>query len=257
MPDVVKGEFVNFGLAMIETSSSGGSFADVRFTRDWRRVLCFDPQADIEILQALEADIRKRVIEVRNCEEIMRVLNDSFSNAIQFTEATGCLSDDPTKEIEEMAKIYLESPRARGARELSGRERIVVSMRDAWESAGVLGLIKPFPVAQYTGPGDSFAFDFAYLLGKQIKLFHAVSLGARVDSAVTLAARYPKIADGMKNALHFPLTPQLTVVVDDDLDMKQIEIGFALGMMRDSGIRVSEVREMPRIAAVAREELGA
>jgi hypothetical protein len=34
----------------------GADFADVRFTRDWRRVRCLDPQADIEMLQALEND---------------------------------------------------------------------------------------------------------------------------------------------------------------------------------------------------------
>lgn len=61
VPDAVKGEFVNFGLAMIETpeSRSGNGFAEVRFTRDWSRVLRADPQADIEVLQALERDIIK------------------------------------------------------------------------------------------------------------------------------------------------------------------------------------------------------
>ena len=51
--------------------------------------------------------------------------------------------------------------------------------------------------------------------------------------------------------------PRLTAVVDDDLDLKKVEIAVALGMMKDSGIHVSEVKEMPGIAAVAREELGA
>lgn len=257
VPDAVKGEFVNFGLAMIEVSGIGGGFADVRFTRDWRRLLCFDPQADLDLLQAMERDIRQRVVEVRNCEEVMRVLNDSFSNAIQLSGSQGCLTDDPEHEIEEMARYYLESPKLVKGRELSGREKIVQAMQDAWEFEGISWRVKTFPVAPYTGPGDSFTFDFGYFLGTQIKLFEAVSLRARVDSGVTLAARYPKIAEAMRSHEKFPLIPSLTAVVDDDLDAKKDEIGFALGMMRESQIRVFEVREMPKIAAEARRELGA
>lgn len=256
VPDAVKGEFINFGLAMIEAPGLEGGFADVRFARDWRRLLCFDPQADLDLLQAMERDIRQRVVEVRNCEEVMRTLNDSFSNAIQLSGAQGCLTDDPTKEIEEMARYYLESARPARGRELSGRERIVQAMLDAWESEGISWRVKPFPVAAYTGPGDSFTFDFSYFVGSQIRLFHAVSLRARADSAVTLAARYPKIEQAMRSHEKFALSPSLTAVVDDDLDKKKDEIQFALGMMRESRIRFAEVREMPRIAAEARRELG-
>ncbi len=40
VPDAVKDEFVNIGLVMIEAGANGDGFADVRFTRDWRRVRC-------------------------------------------------------------------------------------------------------------------------------------------------------------------------------------------------------------------------
>lgn len=186
----------------------------------------------------------------------MRVLNDSFSNLIQLSVRQGCLTEDPTSEIETMSRIYLESVRVSRTHELTGRERIVLAMRDAWEAAGISWRLKAFPVAPYTGPGDSFTFDFGYFLGSQIKLFHAVSLKTRVDSGVTLAARFPKIADTLRNHEKFPLMPSLTAVVDDDLDLKKDEIGFALEMMRESGIQVSEVREMPRLAEAARMELG-
>ena len=255
VPDAVKGEFVNFGLVMIEDSEGDRRFADLRFTKDWRRVQCVDPQADLEMLRAMESDIRKRVVEVRSCEEVMKVLNDSFSNAIQLSGAQGCLSEDPAREIEAMARMYLESTRIGGARALSGREIIVEAMSEAWETARVSAFLKPFPVARYTAAGDSFKFDFGYVKGNHVKLFHAVSLKARVDTAVTLAARYPKIAASMRNAEQFPLIPSLMAVVDDDLDKKKDEIAFALAMMQESEIAVSEVREMERIAEVVREEL--
>jgi Protein of unknown function (DUF3037) len=255
VPNAVSGEFVNFGLVMIETPKAG--FADVRFTRDWRRLECLDPQADIEVLQALERDIRQQVVEVRDCSSVMRWLNDSFSNQVQLSESKGCLTDDPTKEIEVVARMYLESPQVGRTRVLSEREKIVVAMQDAWEAVGLSGLIKQFPVATYTGTGDSFRFDFGYLIGNQVKLFHAVSLKTRVDSAVMLASRFPKIAELMRTHGKFPLMPSLTAVVDNDVDREKEEIGFALAMMEESQIRVAEVRIMPEIAAAARVELGA
>ncbi len=253
VPNAVREEFVNFGLVMIESPKAG--FADVRLTKDWRRLLCLDPQADIEMLQAMERDIRRQVVDARDCESVMRWLNDSLSNLVQVSESKGCLTEDPAKEIEAMAGMYLESAQAGRARALSAREKIVVRMQEAWESAGVFSLVKPFPVERYTGEGDSFAFDFGYLLGNQLKLFHAVSLKARVDPGVTLAARYPKIANAIRNAEKYAFEPSLTAIVDDDLDEKKQEIGFALAMMREGGIRVAEVGEMPRIAEEARVAL--
>ena len=53
VPDAVKGEFVNIGLVMFELGASSAGFADVRFTKDWRRVRCLDPQANTDLLAAL------------------------------------------------------------------------------------------------------------------------------------------------------------------------------------------------------------
>ncbi len=256
VPDAVKEEFVNVGLVAIETATNGGGFADVRFTRDWRRVLCLDPQADVAMLEAMEREIRRRVVEVRDCDSVMRGLNESFSNLIQLSPAKGCLTEEPAREIESMAGLYLERVRSGGARVQTGRQRILATMRDAWGQAGVAGLMKPFPVAPFTRAGDPFTFDFGYRVGGEIKLFHAVSLKASVDAAVMLAARYPKIEEKMLQAPD-SVAPRLTAVVDDGLDRNVSEIGFALGMMEESRIRVAVGAEMPGIAEAVRMELGA
>ena len=60
MPDELKGEFVNIGLVLVGDGADAG-YADVRFTRDWRRVLCLDPGADLEWLQALESLVKKLI----------------------------------------------------------------------------------------------------------------------------------------------------------------------------------------------------
>jgi hypothetical protein len=263
VPDAVKEEFVNIGVVMIESGANGAGFADVRFTRDWRRVRCLDPQADVQVLASLEREIRNQIVEVRDRGTLMRRLEDSFSNLIQLSGAKGCLAENPEEEIELLARLYLKKrlvPQGEsheiesGTPRLSGRQGIRESMKKEFERAGVWKfLMRGVPVAPYTHPGDPFKFDFGYKVGGEIKLFHAVSMTANVDSAVMLAARYPKISSGMARVTG--AAPLLTAVVEAQLDRARTEAGFALEMMEESQIRVASTAEMPEIAETARVEL--
>ncbi len=255
VPNAVRNEFVNIGVVMVEGGAHGDGFADVRFTRDWRRVRWLDPQADVDMLEALERDIRKRLSSNEDRTILLRQMEDSFSNAIQLSATQRCLAEDPVAEIEAVASMYLEAAKVGGKREASGRQRILGKMRDAFEQAGVAKLLLPVPVAPYTKKGDPFQFDFGYRVAGEIKLFQAVSLRAGVDAAVLLAARYPKIVPVMSKVAG--AAPVLTAVIDDDLDRGQESVQFALGMMEEEKIRIAVVAEMPMIAEVARRELRA
>jgi hypothetical protein len=255
VPDAVKDEFVNIGVVMVEAGANGAGFADVRFTRDWRRVRCLDPQADVDMLAALERDIRGHLATVQDRVGLRRRLEESFSNVIQLSPTKGCLADDPAVEIEATASMYLETAKVGGKREVSGRQRILGRMRDAFEQAGVAKFVLPVPVAPYTKPGDPFQFDFGYRVAGEIKLFQAVSLKAGVDAAMMLAARYPRIVPVMSKMAE--AVPMLTAVIDDDLDRGQESVQFALSMMEDERIRIAVAAEMPMIAEVAKRELKA
>jgi hypothetical protein len=253
VPDAVKDEFVNIGVVMVESGANGGGFAEVRFTRDWRRVRCLDPQADVEMLAALERDIRGQLTTTQDRALLLKRLEESFSNVIQLSPVKGCLAEDPVAEIEAMASMYLEAAKVGGKREVSGRQRILATMRDEFERVGIAKFVLPVPVAPYTKPGDPFQFDFGYRVGGEIKLFQAVSLKAGVDSAVLLAARYPRIAPVISKVVG--AAPVLTAVIDDDLDRGQESVQFALSMMEEEKIRVAVAAEAPMIAEVARREL--
>jgi len=255
VPDAVKDEFVNIGVVMVEPGANGAGFADVRFTRDWRRVRCLDPQADVEMLDALGREIRGQLGDVSDRATLLRRLEESFSNVIQLSPVKGCLAEDPVLEIETMASLYLETAKVPGQRELSGRQRILGKMREAFEQAGVLGLLAPVPAEPYTKKGDPFQFDFGYRIGREIKLFHAVSLKTGVEAAITLAARYPRIAPVMSKVSD--ASPMLTAVIDDDLDRGQDVVQFALSTMEDEKIRIAVAAEMPIIADMARRDLRA
>jgi hypothetical protein len=250
--DTIRQITLPIGIVMYEPGREG-KFADVQFTRDWRQVRCIDPQADVEMLAALEEEIRSRLVLYDDRSEVLRQLQDSFSNVVQVSRAKACLAEDPAHEIKAMASMYLEAGKVGRIREETAHQQILASMRGSFKNEGIEKLVVPVPVAPYTRPGDPFRFDFGYRVRDEIKLFHAVSLKASVDAAVMLAARYPKIAPVMSAKTEAGLA--LTAVIDDDLDRGQDRIQFALGMMEEEKIQIAVAAEMPMIAVVARREL--
>ena len=256
VPDAVKDEFVNIGVVMVEPGANGGGFAEVRFTRDWRRVRCLDPQADVEMLESLEREIRGQLATTHDRDVLLRRLEDSFSNVIQLSAAKGCLAEDPAREIEAMASIYLEAAKIGGRRETSGRQRILGKMREAFEEAGVWGLMRhEIAVAEYTQKGDPLRIDCSYRPNGEVKMFQAVPLETDLNAAKVLAFSYPKIAEGITKKEK--ASAVLTAVVEDDLNRLDEAVLFALATLKESQIRVAAAGEMSGIAEVARRELRA
>lgn len=252
-PDAVKNEFINVGLVLLPPA--GG--AQVRFTRDWSRVLCLDAEADIEMLQALENDLRNQLREMNGDHDlILRRIQDSFSNAIQPSEFQACLATSPVTEADELARLYLERPKRRQqAREPGARVAIVARMRSEFEAAGVWPvMLKNIALSKYTRSGDPLKIDCGYSPNGTVKLFHAVTLSSDVNAAKVLAFSCPQLAEGIrktegKQAL-------LTAIVEDDLPVDDETVNFARETLEQNAIRIVPAGEMPQIAAVAARELG-
>ena len=268
VPDAVKDEFVNLGVVLYEPGKAGSvqaGFADVRFTRDWRRVRCLDPDVDVEMLEALEREIRERLAEGGNSREwLLSRMEDSFSNAIRLTPAKAVLAESPQAEMENLAQLYLE--RTRRGRAVSGRQALFGRMRNEFERHGVWQFMrKGIAVAEYTHRGDPLKIDCGYAPQKngaggtppradgRVKLFHAISLEADVNSAKVLAFSFPHLRAGIQRIEQ--AQAELTAIVEDDLDRDDESIGFALTTLKAQDITVASLADMPRIAERARMEL--
>ncbi len=265
VPDAVKDEFVNLGVVLLETGTDENVFTDVRFTRDWRRVRCLDPEADVELLESFEGEMRRmlqsRAAEVINYrapmsrrEWLLKLLEDSLSNTLQITTAKAVLTESPQEELGKLAQAYLES-QAHARRAQSGRRVIYAAMREAFEGAGVWALgRRDIKLADYGNKGDPLKIDFGYRPNGVIKMFQAVSLETDVDAAKVLAFSYPALRDGLRRAEN--AGSELTAVVEDGLSRDDDGIGFALATLAASEIRVAAVSEMPGYAERARVEMG-
>jgi DUF3037 family protein len=258
LPHPLRGEFVNLGVVLLGAEQSGGQFAGVRFAKDMRPVQCLDPNADLEYLHALQAEVQKRLADATDREAFLRVMRDSFSGGIQVSASSACATDSPEAELEKLAQQYLErTPRGlRETREPKGRLAILRTMVSAFEHSGAWPLMdKRIPASRYTQPGDPLEIDCGYRPNGTVKMFHAVALKATIEIAKGLAFSYPRIAAGI--ARIEKADAKLTAVVEDGLDHNVESIAFAFETFEQARIKVATVSEMPQIAEVARKELRA
>jgi len=255
VPDVVKGEFVNIGVVL---RAPGGN-STVRFTRDWGRVRCIDPDADTDLLESLESEVAARLergVELTiNAKPMLETLEDSLSNSVQITEMRATLAESLPAEMEQLLRMYVEplkAPAIKRAR--TGRAAIAATLRDEFERAGVWKLMrKRIAAAQYTQAGDPLKLDCGYRNGK-VRIFHAVSLDTDIEGAKGLAYSAEALRRGVLRDEGVDL--ELTAVVEPVRAVSDEEqYAFGLSVMEREAIRVLTVSDLGRAAETARREL--
>ena len=113
---------------------------------------------------------------------------------------------------------------------------------------------KEIRASAYTREGDPLIIDCGYMPDEVIYMFHGLALSSDVNSAKVLAYSYPGMRDGLLRA-EGAVNCTLTAVTENDLDLQDEGVAFALAVLQDNAINVAQVSEMPRIAARARLEL--
>lgn len=259
VPDAVKNEFVNIGVMLREAGRTDTT--QVRFTRDWSRVRCMDPDADTGLLEAMEGELALRVREVgTGSKPVMQMLEESLSTSVQMTEARGSLALSVPAEMEQLMRLYVEPLRAKVVRRKSGRAGIVAAMRGEFERAGVWNLMrKRIPASQYTRPGDPLKVDCGYRPNGVIRMFQAVSLDGDLEAAKVLALSADKLRAGVQRVENATL--DLAAIVEPlrsvAAESSEAEERYRFGVetMEERGLRVLTVNDLSRVAETARKEL--
>jgi hypothetical protein len=307
VPDMVRNEYVHIGVILREAASEEqparspdrtpdrtedrtpdrpGGRVEVRFTHDWRRVKCLDPDADTALLEGMESELRRRLADPPLAHEsggrLMRILEESLSLNVQMTEPKAYLAESVPAGMEELMRLYVEPPARERVSRLSGRAAIHAHMRSEFERAGVWDLLrKRIAAAEYTRPGDPLRIDMGYRPNGLVRMFHAVSLDPRIDPRIDPRAG-AKVATGatagleMAKVLAFSAAAlragvarvekaelELTAVIEpaarlgatDDEPERLAMYRFGVETMEEHQIRVLTTSDMERVAQTARREL--
>jgi hypothetical protein len=259
VPDALRNEYVHIGVILREQGSDKP--AEVRFTRDWRRLRCLDPEADTALLEGMESELRRRFQEEPQ-GRLMRLLEESLSLNVQMTEPKAYLAESLPAGMEELMRLYVEPLRRERIPRLRGRAAIQATMRGEFERAGVWDLLrKQIAARDYTRPGDPLRIDLGYRPNGVIRMFHAVSLEPGVEMAKVLAFSAGSLRTGVERVEKAAL--ELTAVIEPaakigatDEDPERLEMyRFGVETMEEHQIRVLTTSDMGRVADTARREL--
>jgi hypothetical protein len=263
VPDPVRNEFVNIGV-LLRAAEDGQSM--VRFTRDWGRVRCLDPDADTQMLEALEIEVGQRLDSqpADHPRPITAVLEESLSNGLQITEGKAYLVETFLAGLEDLMGQYVDPPRRERSQRRGGRAALVAAMRTRFEQAGVWNLMrKQIAVAPYTKAGDPLRIDCGYRSNGDLKMFQAVSLQTDANDAKLLAFSALDLMAGVERLDQAKLL--LTAIVEpvrqgesesETLSEERIaQYDFAVRIMEEHKIRVMASSLLPGIAETARREL--
>jgi hypothetical protein len=263
VPDPVRNEFVNIGV-LLRAAEGGQSL--LRFTRDWGRVRCLDPDADTQMLEALEIEVGQRLESqpANHPRPITAVLEESLSNGVQITESKAYLAETFLTGLEDLMGRYVDTPRRERSQRRGGRASLHAAMRTRFEEAGVWNLMrKQIAAATYTKPGDPLRIDCGYRPNGLLRMFQAVSLETDADDAKLLAFSALSLMDGVRRVEHAEL--ELTAIVEpirqgesesENLSEDRVaQYRFAVEIMEEHTIRVMTSSDLPRIAETARREL--
>jgi Protein of unknown function (DUF3037) len=265
VPDPIRNEFVNIGVLL---RASGGEQSELRFTRDWGRVRCLDPDADTQMLEALEIEVGHRLwgrAEGRPDlfpSPLMARLEDSLSNGVQITESKAYLAETFLTALEDLMRMFVDTPERERSRRRTGRSALVAAMRKQFENAGVWKLMrKQIAAADYTQPGDPLRIDCGYRPNGLVRMFQAVSLEGDSDAARLLAFSAADLITGVKRVEKADL--ELTAIVeplrqpeeDEPNEDRIVQYEYAVKTMEKHEIRVMTPSHLPGIAETARIEL--
>ena len=268
VPDPVRNEYVHIGVILREQERREAATGPepvipepvlVRFTRDWRRVRCLNPEADTAVLEGMEGELRRR-FQAEPDGNLMRLLTESLSLSVQMTESKAYLAESLPAGLEELMKMYVDPPPREHVPRLSGRAAIQARMRGEFERAGVWDLLrKRIAASEYTRVGDPLRIDVGYRPNGLIRMFHAVSLEPGVEMAKVLAFSAAGLRAGVERVEKASL--ELTAVIEPAARLagdepERLEMyRFGVETMEEHQIRVLTTSDLGRVAETARREL--
>lgn len=225
-PSPLRETRIAIGLFLFDDS---GRLVHRGFTRDWRRVRCLDPQADLDLLANLPAHFdqakeSKTASGAGNLpsnlyDQLLQMRQD-FCGSLQISPPRGVRTANPEEEFDRLFQEHVARPRPlqEKRREREGsRPWIHARLSEALRRHALWDhLSRDIPVAEFTAPGDGFRIDFAYRPNGVTKYLHAISLERDWNQSKLLCYTFWRIRE--KSSAHMT-----AIVSDADPNLAAVE----------------------------------
>ena len=238
-PNLVRDEWVNIGVLVIDTRSGEKRLRLIEGQDEYNRVRRLHPQADEALLRALQEDLESRLETngskggvQRSWQELLAKWDDTLSNALQLAPPKGVLADNLDEELERLYSDHVALQRGGTRPGLPGSRSFVRTYcAQVLKQAGIWNRIeRGIRVSEYTFPGDPMRIDFAYRRNGLRGFIHALSVTRSPQDAKLLAYTAGHIHK--KASFH----SQFAAVTDVALNKENERHRFVGDTLRDAGI---------------------
>jgi hypothetical protein len=201
-PNLIRDEWINVGVLLedspdagslgIAPDSEGGARRALRFIEEseFARVRRLHPAADDGLLRALPAEFEARLARPESeVATYIEKLDQTLSNALQFSPQKGVLADDFDAELDRLFRDHVAAPpRGRAGILQNTRAWIRSRLNDVFRRHRILAkLERGVRVEEFTQPGDPLRLDYAYRYNGTRGYLHAVALSRDPSQAKVLA----------------------------------------------------------------------
>lgn len=254
VPHAEREEFMNIGLLL---HSADEQFLDCLFTRDFRLLKRFHPEADLEFLRELQSDFEQQIQQhEENLPEFLEEMQQTFSHIVQIAPGRPIVSAEPQAELVRLFE-RLVGGQAAALPQAETRMRIKQRVVEALRRVEVFNnprFEKRVPAERLTHPGDPFHFDFGYrprLEGGRpnghLKLVHALSLHRDADLASVLALTMGYVRSKQP--------AELTAVIEAWPARSDKTAGHTYRILKDAEISMRPLAEVAAFATSIGNEL--
>lgn len=246
-PNLIRDEWVNIGVLLedAETQPAGAARQTMRVieeSSEIARVRRLHPDADESVLRMLPSDFGA-ILQAPPVNGLTQIdkLEQTMSNLLQFSPVKGLIADDFEAELDRLYREHVAPPpRARGGIVESARGWIKARLDDVLRRRRVPRLERRVSVEQFTEPGDSFRFDYAYRNGVR-GFLHAVAIGRDPVQAKVLAYTAERVRVRIADC-------EITAITEAEPAAHNRRHAFVARLFEDARISIVPLNRVERFA---------
>jgi Protein of unknown function (DUF3037) len=190
-PNLIRDEWVNVGVVIHDAGEGRFRVRVMDEESEFARLRRLHPGADEGLLRGLGGLLDSTLAEHREgLSAWVAKLDQTLSNAVQFSPRKGLLADDLDAEMERLYHDHVEPPRARAAtaESMASRSGIRARASEVFRSVGLWGkLARAVRVDDYTYPGDPLRLDYSYRRNGTRGFIQSLALSRDPSQAKVLA----------------------------------------------------------------------
>ncbi len=245
LPNLVRDEWVNIGILLFDPANGRMLRRFMEEPGELARVRRLHPNADEDMLRRLAEEFDAQLASAPSSSGTpvsaggdalanLSRLEQTLSNAVQFSARKGLLAADLDAELDRLYSDYVEPPRyGRVFEDLATRNAIRTRANQVFRSTGIWPrLERRLRVAEFTYPGDPLRVDYAYRRNGTRGFVQALPLGRDPGQAKILAFT----ADAIRAKL--AKTEFLAVTEVEPRPEENPRHRFVTGLLEERGIPV-------------------